>query len=431
MVVHLLRKPRPDHDSSSHQCSSSDPCQDGSSLLYSQTCQRLIEGVSGCLSLPHPERCRKDSLVPFILEHGSREIIEHLHKNTNARITRADGEKNWAQIAKEGQTEARMARNRDYARYMVLPDGEERKQRWRMFYKATSAKSLSTSICAICGRELMTIKDVVEKYIWSDFPGKAKLVSVQRHAAQFTLDDCLLHPQGVFVENGIIYVRACAECYNHLRSMGEGPPAFSLANGLWIGERPKELDELTVTEQKLLALIYPRLHVYKLYPKQYCGEEGLQRAMRGSLCSYPLNSEKMADMLTGKLLPRKPDVLPSLIAVLYIGVGRLPQEPLKHLLRVRREKVWNALVWLKQNNTKYYGNIEISEVTLRQLPEDDIPDQLKAVIRTTDNEKIVDEENDGYVPIEEDVCARSDGNNDFGLSVFPLPYCNVILIRGE
>ncbi len=104
---------------------------------------------------------------------------------------------------------------------------------------------------------------------------------------------------------------------------------------------------MTITEQKLLALVYPRLHVYKLYPKQYCGEGGLQRAMWGSLCSYPLNTEKVSEMLMGKLLPRNPNVLPSLIAVLYIGVGRLPEEPLKHLLHVQREKVRNVLVWLK------------------------------------------------------------------------------------
>lgn len=47
---------------------------------------------------------------------------------------------------------------------------------------------------------------------------------------------------------------------------------------------------------------------------------------------------------------------------------------------------------------KYYGDIEISDLLLQQLPEDDIPDQLKAMIHMTDNEKIVDKENESYVP---------------------------------
>ena len=81
----------------------------------------------------------------------------------------------------------------------------------------------------------------------------------------------------------------------------------------------------------LIALVYLQLHVYKLYPKQYCGEGGLQRAMCGSLCSYLLNMEKMIDMVEGNMMPRRPEVLPSFIAVLYIGVGKLPMELLKNL----------------------------------------------------------------------------------------------------
>ena len=404
----------------------SESFQEASSALYCQTSQQLRAAVSGQLSIPHVERHRKDSLVPFILQNASREIVEHMQKNADVHMRRVDREKNRAKAVREGRIEARMARNRDYGRYMNLPDKEERKRRWRMFYEATTAKALSTSICAVCGRELMMIKDGVMKYAWEDFPGKKKLVPIQWHSAQYTLDNCLLLREAVIVEHEKVYVQTCAKCYDHLRSEEEGPPAFSLANGLWIGEWPRELEDLTVTEQKLLALVYPRLHVYKLYPKQYCGEEGLQRAMRGSLCSYPLNTEKMADMLAGKLLPRKPDVLPSLVAILYIGTGKLPEEPLKRLLRVRREKVRNALVWLKRNNPKYYGDVEISDLILQQLPEDDIPDQLKAVIRTTDNEKIVDEENDGYVPVEEDVCAQGfDGHDQFGSFFFR--HCSTIL----
>ena len=88
------------------------------------------------------------------------------------------------------------------------------------------------------------------------------------------------------------------------------------------------------------------------------------------------------------------------------------------MLHVQRQKVLDALLWLKQNNKKYYGDIEISNVALQRLPEDDIPAQLKAVIRTTVNEKIVDEENDGYVPVEEDICPDADDNNNFGLFFF-------------
>ena len=76
----------------------------------------------------------------------------------------------------------------------------------------------------------------------------------------------------------------------------------------------------------------------------------------------------------------------------------------------RRSAVADCCVIYWRNNTKYHGDI-VGDVALQQLPEVDIPEQLKMVIRTTDDEKIVDEENDGYVPVEREVCAGVDSDN--------------------
>lgn len=119
--------------------------------------------------MPHEQRTSKDSLIRFI---GSADVVKQL-QNLVPRLGKVDREKK----RREGRREARMARNRDYARYTNLPNQEERKRRLRMFYEATAANALSTSVCAICDRELMTpTKDRVEKYPWSDFAGKEKLV---------------------------------------------------------------------------------------------------------------------------------------------------------------------------------------------------------------------------------------------------------------
>ncbi|KAF8629539.1 hypothetical protein AX15_003405 [Amanita polypyramis BW_CC] len=99
-----------------------------------------------------------------------------------------------------------------------------------------------------------------------------------------------------------------------LWSKKEGPPPLSFANGLWIGDIPDELKDMTVPEQKLISLVYPRMHVYKLYPKKYCGEEGLQRAMRGMLSTCMLNFEKVTEMVEGKLMPRDIRLLPLVIS---------------------------------------------------------------------------------------------------------------------
>ena len=72
-------------------------------------------------------------------------------------------------------------------------------------------------------------------------------------------------------------------------------------------------------------------------------------------------------------------------------------------MRVRRDNVRAALLWLKRENQKYYGNIEISEERVASLPDDDVPNVLMKVVRTTDNESIINLENAGYVPTEEDL----------------------------
>ena len=60
--------------------------------------------------------------------------------------------------------------------------------------------------------------------------------------------------------------------------------------------------------------------------------------------------------------------------------------------------VKGALLWLKENNAKYYGNIEINAEHLSHLPEDDVPEEIHALVRQTEDIGVLDEESDGYVP---------------------------------
>ncbi|KAI6120913.1 hypothetical protein EDD16DRAFT_1518596 [Pisolithus croceorrhizus] len=70
--------------------------------------------------------------------------------------------------------------------------------------------------------------------------------------------------------------------------------------------------------------------------------------------------------------------------------------------RVRREAVRDALVWLRSNNPKYYGCIQISEEHLAYLPMDDVPIEIVSVIRQSDDTGIIDQEAEGYVPQDDD-----------------------------
>lgn len=143
------------------------------------------------------------------------------------------------------------------------------------------------------------------------------------------------------------------------------------------------------------------MYVYKLFPKNqyHCeDEETLQRAMHGTVSSYKLNQDHMVAMVQGNLMPQKPAVLASMLTITFIGTGPLPKKLLKKLFEVRRKRVAPVLVWLKANNPKYYGNIDISMDRLTVLPEDDVPDKVVALVQRCSDVGMALQEGAGYVP---------------------------------
>ena len=178
---------------------------------------------------------------------------------------------------------------------------------------------------------------------------------------------------------------------------------MSLMNSLWIGNVPWQLEVLTFPEQLLIAQLYPRVYVFKLFPKQQGARHAtLQRAMSGNVSTYELNMDAITSMLEGKLMPRPPSILASLISVTFVTVHDLPWKWIHSTFCVHRKVVAEALWWLKENNPKYYGDIDISLTCIDSLPEDDVPEELISIIRQSDDTASINEENDGYVP-EDDV----------------------------
>ena len=186
------------------------------------------------------------------------------------------------------------------------------------------------------------------------------------------------------------------------RTVAIGFADVSLVNNLWVGPVPAELGCLTFPEQLLIAHVYPRVYVFKLFPKSGGGPtDGMQRGMRGNVSTYELSVGAMTAMVEGKLMPRSPTVLPSLITITYIGAGKIPKKWLHSTFRLRRHHVARALRWLQHNNPKYYGDIAICEDQLKRLPEDDVPDEILGLIRQSDDAGLVDQESSGYVRTED------------------------------
>ncbi|KAF8576530.1 hypothetical protein K439DRAFT_1366992 [Ramaria rubella] len=148
-------------------------------------------------------------------------------------------------------------------------------------------------------------------------------------------------------------VAICKSCLKSLKSQVNKPPALSLANRMWIGHVPWQLQVLSIPEQLLIAPVYPRVFVFKL--------------------TYKLNQPDVVAMIKGNLMPQPQTILASLLAVTFIGHGDVPKSWLKTTFRVRRQFVYEALLWLKTHNLKYYGNIDIDATRISSLPEDNVP----------------------------------------------------------
>jgi len=100
----------------------------------------------------------------------------------------------------------------------------------------------------------------------------------------------------------------------------------------------------------------------------------------------------------GNLMPRLLAILASLISVTFIALGEVPKKWLHSTFHVRRQVVSNALQWLKVNNLKYYRDIEISPTRINTLPEDDVPEEITAIIRQSEDLGVLEEEDDSYMP---------------------------------
>ena len=274
---------------------------------------------------------------------------------------------------------------------MVLPSIERERECYRAFYEATSNKALSFQICAVCGREKMA-KDGDRSFLLSD----PSIADVLRSSCTNGGEEIVIRSL-LEVEEGTVSCWMCLDCTRSLerRLM----PKMALANNLWIGEVPLELQGLTIPEQLLIARHYPRCYIFKLFPRDvdtHVSFDRLYSGMAGNASLYDLNTQEVVEMLKGQRMPSPVRTLASVIAITFIGSKKLPADWLKKTFRVRRRVVYDALVWLHDHNP-IYGDIYIDHVRLEELPEDDVPHELLSVVRQEENDELADMERETYV----------------------------------
>ncbi|KIK18418.1 hypothetical protein PISMIDRAFT_109548 [Pisolithus microcarpus 441] len=294
---------------------------------------------------------------------------------------------------------------RSSASFLEAPSTDDLHACYRSFHAATGNEALAFATCGVCARECNVQEDGLHRIKVADIPNQHRLRPQQPHDQHVLIDGMLLEHAAIVTEELQQTVMVCRHCTDELRHVSDKPPKYSLANGLWIGDQPWVLQQLTFPEQLLIAHLYPRVYVFKLFPKRTSGTRdisSLQNAMRGNVTTFDQNMSAIANMVEGHLMPQRPTILASLITITFVGVSRLPKNWIRTTFRVQRDAVRDALLWLKTNNPKYYGGIEISDERLRSLPVDDVPIEITSVIRQSDDIGIIEQESEGYVPLDDD-----------------------------
>lgn len=290
----------------------------------------------------------------------------------------------------------------DPTRFLQLPSDEQAKECIREFLAATSADKLEEKICGVCAQRLRVNTHGFQELRLSAIPNIHRLKPRTPHPGHDLVSGYLLERAACrFLDDTEVEVSVCWRCRASLTAAGNDcPPMLSLANGLWIGSVPLQLQVLTLPEQLLIARLYPRVYVMKLFPKDRRGgfdPSCLQSALKGNVTTFELNTERVVAMVEGQLMPQPGVVLSKVLSVTYVDAGPLPKKWLRSTFRVRRHYVREALVWLQTHN-RYYANIHIDHDRLEALPEDNIPDDILATMRQETDTAIIDIENDTYVP---------------------------------
>ncbi len=238
----------------------------------------------------------------------------------------------------------------------------------------------------------------------------------------FCEGNALLYRKGVVDQYDNGTQRVCLLCKDcQLAFSKKQIPKFSAANKMWIGDVPDELKNLTIVEEKLIAIYRHNTCVIKLQ-SPFRSSSTAQSALKGNAITFPQNVPNIASSL-----PLAMSTLCDTIKVIFIGSRMPTRDQARKILTVRRQKVFNALQWLRQNNI-LYKNISINVENLNDLPNNDIPEPLWATREEHSNINELVDEREGYVA---DPLIEAGGHGEqVDLGIIPMSVSGVLDVNG-
>lgn len=284
--------------------------------------------------------------------------------------------------------------------FMRAPSEETIRRSLCDFIDHTGNQAVGTCVCVVCARECDQITSPTTRIAVQDIPNRSRLSPYLPHPKHYILHGMLLYQSSIDSANN---ADICNECRRSLDA--DQIPKHALANNLWIGDVPRELEDLTLPERVLIAKYYPAAYIIKLFPKKKGShswdQNQMHNGLKGNVSTYKLDPAQVAAMVEGEVMPPPAKLLSATIGITFVGPRGLPESTMPGMFRVRRRRVHRALEWLKQNN-RLYADIVISADRLLQLPEDGIPKELMLTAKHSTDSDAVYQEEDGYVPLDED-----------------------------
>ena len=198
------------------------------------------------------------------------------------------------------------------------------------------------------------------------------------------LDSCAL------LENDYQFCRPCFKAIER-----RCPPKYSALNAVNVSfcqDYPHVLQDLTLTEERLIARSHPVASILKLRPNNTYNPAAYNR-LRGHIIVLPQDPGPLLDILPSPELK-----LHEKIKVVWFGDRSPTSHDLKPYLEVRKQVVYRALQWLRLYN-KLYSHVAVNQELLDSWADSFIPSDLERSVIHSENDHI---EHEGYAADIED-----------------------------
>ncbi|TEB31911.1 hypothetical protein FA13DRAFT_1791208 [Coprinellus micaceus] len=127
------------------------------------------------------------------------------------------------------------------------------------------------------------------------------------------------------------------------------------------GQLPDEFNDLTWVEEMACSIYRNMAHVTRLFASSSPEQP---KVLHGNTCAHEMNV-----VSTASVLPHTPADIHGMLSVVFVGPGDFDPAKAGSLFRVRKDKIWRFLMWLKAHNRLYSG-LHFSKNSLELFPDD-------------------------------------------------------------